>query len=750
MIDQDFFYADFSYPRVDETLKAWNRTHVPEINDQNPYEPFNQSRKSFSLLTHGQNVRGDIIAREVFPSTCRSTRSIEAHASGAGEHLVGPLASFGEIVAVLQNDYTPLTTIVRQGDSFQTAASDVSPKQAGINFEAAHDLQVSETDVIQFLIGQRQGNFTTNFRAANETDGAHYAPWAGAVRQNDCIYLIHSSIMWTGLDIELDGSSPLPGGFTGVWEFFQGSYGNYFPASVAHIQNSLQFDLSPLLGKTNHAGALVRILHLPTMAYHEGYSVWEDGRNKIVDCSLLGQTDPSTEPTQYAIGSLWNPLQASGDGAGLTAEGKISWNLPQTVSRAWRKTSTNGAEGYAIRFRVTGLTAVEQILPAFNRIAFDGQKAVIFAAVQGRTYHDVVIGSTSGAALQTFLLPQNNVFPKSIAVEVDEGSGWAQAAQVDDFSESGEGDLHFTYKRTSAQRDAVQFGSGINGRRPGPVGGSSNVRASFRVGGETDGNVGPDTITIARTGSGALLSVTNPRRFVGWGPREGTDETEFEIVRGRVMNGAQSRNRGLTAGDIVHLVEDYEMADGSKPIARAALVDYSREEGWATVVCVPRGAGSSTGSCSTTILQQLMAPEALQAIEADLNGDRLVSREGKIFLGCQVRLINFVPKLISVQQNLRVSELIPDSVLINEFRKTISPLAIVDRMWLWRFTGENVVTRDLLRRTAHGLPQVRWIEDDEGLRINLGTGDIPLNFYELPVLDIPNCQWRQKLISERR
>lgn len=755
---RDFNWNGLNFFQLGSLLDSWLEVYAPEITDQNPYEPFQQLKMAFQLIGHRDTIHQDIVAREFSPASCRLSSTMEGHAMSHGQPLTGPFAAITEVVGKLSSSYSGLTELIKHWDKFQTGNSNVEPVQAGIVFEASRGLEVNETDTLQFIFATLDGtNFTTNFRATSEAAGAYFSPFASAVTQGAAIYLGHGTVMFDGITVVNEGATPLPSGFLMAWEYYDGAYGKYHPASVTRAGQRLQFDLTPLLGSERYSGASVRVIHLPTLRYHDGTSAWVGGANVLTDCSLLGQTDPSLDTEDYAIGALWAPLPNVADGIGIfSSDGDLTFDLPQDIRRTWRKVSVNGVSAYWIRGRVVGIANAEQVLPSIDSIQLTGDQYTLFSVIQGSSIVNELIGTADGTPFQQFELVQDTAFPASITVEVDEGDGWVEWARPTDsqgrtinhFANSGEGDKHWIYERTPLGVDAIRFGSGTNGKRPAANSGTpsqQNVRVSYRYGSDVDGNVGADTIDSIKSGSSGLVSIYNPRPAFGWGPREGHDKRTFELTRQRVMARASHRGRGITARDISALVEDYEDADGTKPVARAAVVNLAREEGYMWVAVVPKGSGSNVSSCETDILQEMFPASTIEAIEAYLNGSSTLNRDGILFATGYAKVINYVPRLISVQMDLVVSEPIEQARLENAFRNILSPTATDSKgRWVWRFPGEDVVTRGRLENIAYIFPEVIEITQTPGLKMDLSANNrIVLDWQELPVLDLANSIWRQ-------
>jgi hypothetical protein len=169
-----------------------------------------------------------------------------------------------------------------------------------------------------------------------------------------------------------------------------------------------------------------------------------------------------------------------------------------------------------------------------------------------------VLGSSTGVANLRFALSKSPVIPDSVVVTVDEGAGpvtWNRRenllAYSDDagrerVSDPNSPDYYLEYDENWIA--FVVFGDGNYGRRPRQ--GSNNVRASYRVGGGSTGNVAAGTITSARTQIRQLKAVTNRNPASG-----GVDaETIDHAVRFGPLAFRAGR-RAVTLADYVALAQ---------------------------------------------------------------------------------------------------------------------------------------------------------------------------------------------------
>jgi predicted phage baseplate assembly protein len=130
-----------------------------------------------------------------------------------------------------------------------------------------------------------------------------------------------------------------------------------------------------------------------------------------------------------------------------------------------------------------------------------------------------ILGSSSGEPNQSFLLTRSPLLADTLLVEVNEGgAGWVTWDRRESLLYGDRGDgrpslstpesRHYYVQYDEHDRATVRFGDGVYGRRP-PIG-VNNVRATYRVGGGTAGNVPAGAISRARTLLSPLLeSVTN-------------------------------------------------------------------------------------------------------------------------------------------------------------------------------------------------------------------------------------------------
>ena len=115
----------------------------------------------------------------------------------------------------------------------------------------------------------------------------------------------------------------------------------------------------------------------------------------------------------------------------------------------------------------------------------------------GQTITQDVIGTSSGAPLQSFQLNYTQVLIDSIQLYVNEGKGNVLWKRVDNFVDSDENSLAYLVSVDDFDRCTISFGNGIKGKIP--VSYANGITANYRVGGGEIGNVGEGVINTLDT-----------------------------------------------------------------------------------------------------------------------------------------------------------------------------------------------------------------------------------------------------------
>ncbi len=195
------------------------------------------------------------------------------------------------------------------------------------------------------------------------------------------------------------------------------------------------------------------------------------------------------------------------------------------------------------------------------------------------------LGVSEGIPGQRFELRRRPIVPGDAdpVLEVaDEGEEWVEWTLVDDFSMSGEEDLHFTIDAVAGQLalgPAVRLADGALVRYGAtPQKGARLRLRGYRTGGGVRGNVAGRAISVLRSSIPYVARVENRRPAVG-----GVDGEDLENAKVRGPMLLRTRGRAVTTDDFEHL-------------ARSAAPEVAR------VKAVTAGEGSDPGSVRVLVV----------------------------------------------------------------------------------------------------------------------------------------------------
>jgi len=209
-----------------------------------------------------------------------------------------------------------------------------------------------------------------------------------------------------------------------------------------------------------------------------------------------------------------------------------------------------------------------------------GQTTGSVAAIEGETKREI-LGSSTGLPAQFFELSFRPLSYSpdgacSLEVYVTENSieeRWTLAPSLLDSKPS---EKHFEIEIDENDIVSVNFGDNQNGKIPAP--GMNNIRAVYRVGGGSHGNVGANKINRLITNISEVSSVTNPVQAIG-----GVDRETVESIKRMAPRMLRTLWRAVTA-------EDYKtLAEVLPGVAKA------------TVLCAPPGQAAYWGQVNLYI-----------------------------------------------------------------------------------------------------------------------------------------------------
>jgi uncharacterized phage protein gp47/JayE len=264
---------------------------------------------------------------------------------------------------------------------------------------------------------------------------------------------------------------------------------------------------------------------------------------------------PATAPvagTSMTLAGLFGHLQA---GQTIIVQGPL-------VDPTGAATETIAAEsgvlnGPPVLDAVNRLTTINLVNALTNQYAPAGTVvfANVVAATQGETVHDEVLGSGNGAPFQSFALKKKpltflpsagatslSALQSTLTVTVN-GVAWQEKPDL--LGETPAAQV-YTISTDDQQQTRVTFGDGVNGAPP-PTG-VANIRARYRKGLGTSGNVATGAIAQLIDSTPGLSQVTNPQPSAG-----GADPASSDAIRQTAPATMATFGRAISAPDYAAL-----------------------------------------------------------------------------------------------------------------------------------------------------------------------------------------------------
>lgn len=561
--------------------------------------------------------------------------------------------------------------------------------------------------------------FTVDF--STEANGVGlFTPWTTPVAQ-DALYISHQQILWHLFEVTVSTAAT---GLFGVWEFFDDDLSSENPDTVTDLGGSIRFGLDTLIGGMGDAtGALIRVEYTPTGASEVVTSIFAASENRIETNGLLGQASVSIDVNDYLVRveDGWRPL--SGDdgaetgGVSFAQNGFVNYAFPNSLLQKWQSTTVNEVVAIWLRFRITTATAATS--PILGRIdpsaggATFGQFYPV-TVTQGDTVGPRILGSSTGLADQTFTMPDTPFIDGSQTVEVDEGGGFVEWVAVVDFLASDSTSRHYTVDTNEVTQGVVTFGNGTKGKIP--PSGTDNVRSTWRVGADFDGNVGAGEITENADGLPFVRSVSNPRPGTGFKVAEGS--TPEDLALQKVLGPAElrTRNRALNAEDVEFLALTFVTDDGSSPVFRAFAIE--EELGVKTISVIVVGAAGA-----------LLTDAQREELEEFFNGDRFAVPpvEGVIAMNHSASVFNYVPNVPTINVTVTWKNGVA-SRIENALINLLNPTALESDGVTFVWDPGDLVARSRIIAEVHSVdPAItNVVLTLPASDINLGPRELPL------------------------
>jgi len=200
-----------------------------------------------------------------------------------------------------------------------------------------------------------------------------------------------------------------------------------------------------------------------------------------------------------------------------------------------------------------------------DQVCTVGTTSVNIDCIHGETISNEILGSSDNSQFQEFALSRSPVVWQSETIEVLNVNIWEEWTRVDSFIDSTGIDKHY---KTIVDEDGITnilFGDGEYGMIPQR--GSNNIRASYRIGGGTEGNVAAESITELITSVDYVDSVINSSAASG-----GTERETIEHAKIFAPSSVKTLSRVLNKWDAELICESY-VSSSFGSIAQAKAVE---------------------------------------------------------------------------------------------------------------------------------------------------------------------------------
>lgn len=197
----------------------------------------------------------------------------------------------------------------------------------------------------------------------------------------------------------------------------------------------------------------------------------------------------------------------------------------------------------------------------------------------GSSVYQDVIGSSTGASLQSFSMNYTNVLVDSIELYINEGFGQELWKRVDSFLDCDETSKVYSVSVDEFNVCTVEFGNGLKGKIP--VAYPNGIIANYRIGGGEIGIVSPNTITELDSSVAYIDSTFNLEATVLGHEKEGLDS-----IKENAPASYRTRDRLVTLTDYEDLLRinfyDFLFLKGvrDKDNLRHAHIYYMMREGY--------------------------------------------------------------------------------------------------------------------------------------------------------------------------
>ena len=177
----------------------------------------------------------------------------------------------------------------------------------------------------------------------------------------------------------------------------------------------------------------------------------------------------------------------------------------------------------------------------------DGNYLYTVTVQNGTSVYQDVIGTSSGAPLQSFKLNYTNVLIDSIELYINEGIGQSLWERVDSFIDCDETSKVYTTSVDEFDVCTIEFGNGLKGKIPNSY--PNGIISNYRVGGGEVSNVSAGIITELETSVAYVETTFNLEATV-----KGHDKESLDSIKENAPASYRTRDRIVTLDDYSDLL----------------------------------------------------------------------------------------------------------------------------------------------------------------------------------------------------
>jgi len=313
-----------------------------------------------------------------------------------------------------------------------------------------------------------------------------------------------------------------------------------------------------------------------------------------------------------------------------------------------------------------------------------GKQYLLFDVAQGQTVEEAPIASSDGSPNQKYVLGFTPLVDGSLVIEVDEGSGFTSYDELENFLNADGARRAFTKEIDADDKTTVFFGDGVNGKIP-PAG-VDNIKATYKIGADQNGNVGSSTVVVNLAGISFVNKVYNPRQATGWADKQGNDGESLQKAKIEGPASLRTLGKAITPPDMETLAVGFvSPTTGASPVARALAIEETFGVKTIELIVVGNGGG---------ILNETQKEELTDYF----NGNKVKNIDGVLLSNHELTPVNYTPRLIDVEVEVEGGNA---ESITNAISALLSPNAVFDDGVTYRWDFGGLVPTSLIIAEIH-------------------------------------------------